>query len=135
MFLSYRKKLLGCGLVLLVCLWVIYRTSQLAFQYDKLLASMQWEADRCIHKQGVDSMARVGSVDVFSHLSLGVYPEGLVSVSPAVLHHTARYFSSRAPEHLLSMCVCYLCHTTRCSNVCVLFRFGFQKKCLISCRR
>lgn len=106
MFLSYRRKLLGCGLVLGVCLWVIYRTSQLAFQYDKLLVTLQWEADRCIHKQGLDSKARLGSVDLFSRLLLGGYPEELVSVSPAVLHHSARHFSFRAPQHLHRMCVC-----------------------------
>ena len=105
MYLTHRKKLLLCLLVLVLCLWVIYQTSQLALQYDKSMISLQWEVDRCVHKQGLDPQSRLGPSHLFSHHTLTTFPEGLASVSPAVLHHSHKQFTTRAPAHLKGVCV------------------------------
>lgn len=100
MYLTHRKKLLLCLLVLVLCLWVIYQTPQLALQYDKSMVSLQWEVDRCIHKQGLDPQSRLGPEGLLSHYTLTAYPQGLVSISPAALHHSNKHFTTRAPAHL-----------------------------------
>ena len=100
MHLTFRKKVIGCFLVLLVCLWVIFKTSQLALRYDKLVSALEWEVDRCIHKQGLDTKGRLGPPELYTHYSIKGYPEGLCSVGPAVFEHTPRQFVTRAhPEH------------------------------------
>ena len=98
MHLSYRKKLLGCFLVLVVCLWVIYQTTILAVKYDKLVNSLNWELDRCIHKQGLDSKGKLGPEDLYSHFTLQGYPGDLTTVGPTVLEHSPRLFTARSPK-------------------------------------
>lgn len=110
MHLSYRKKLFGCFLILVVCLWVIYQTTILAVKYEKLVNSLNWELDRCFHKQGLDSKGRLGSGDLYSHFTIQGYPGDLTTVSPAVFEHSPRLFTARAPnEQRGGHCQSYLC--------------------------